>query len=174
MEKNKLFFRLWYYFRNGWSTYFAFILAAINTLTVTYYLAIDKVPVLQLIFPTFFQYVLIITLIGIPLLTIIGYIHYKKTDARRAEVDIGMETDPYRRRLIVNTESILKLNVEMVEMLLKILDNKKITEDEKNQIKQHRDKLEKHIATRTFNNLEDKEFVRKMQNLKDNNGEKTY
>ena len=30
-------FRAWFYFRNGWSLYFAFIFAAINTLTVTYY-----------------------------------------------------------------------------------------------------------------------------------------
>ena len=33
--KNNLGFRSWYYFRTGWSTYFAFILAALNTLTVT-------------------------------------------------------------------------------------------------------------------------------------------
>ena len=50
-------FRGWYYFRMGWSTYFAFIFAAVNTLTVTYYLAIEKVPTLMSIFPTFIQYV---------------------------------------------------------------------------------------------------------------------
>ena len=40
-------FRGWYYFRQGWSLYFAFILAAINTLTVTYYLAIENLPFLK-------------------------------------------------------------------------------------------------------------------------------
>ena len=40
----KLFSRLWYYFRTGWSTYFAFIFGALNTLVVTYYLAVEKVP----------------------------------------------------------------------------------------------------------------------------------
>ena len=51
--KRNLAFRAWYYFRMGWSTYFAFIFAAINTLTVTYFLAIDNYPFLQEIFPTF-------------------------------------------------------------------------------------------------------------------------
>ena len=74
-------FRGWYYFRMGWSTYFAFIFAAINTLTVTYYLAIEKVPSLVFIFPSFFQYVLILSGIGIPLLVLIGYAHFKRPKA---------------------------------------------------------------------------------------------
>ena len=53
MSKNNLGFRGWYYFRTGWSTYFAFILAAINTLTVTYFLAIENYPSLKSIFPQF-------------------------------------------------------------------------------------------------------------------------
>ena len=52
MQRN-LAFRAWFYFRNGWSTYFAFIFAAINTLTVTYFLAIERAPSLQAIFPSF-------------------------------------------------------------------------------------------------------------------------
>ena len=56
--KNNLGFRSWYYFRTGWSTYFAFILAALNTLTVTYYLAVEKIPVLNIIFPSFAYYIL--------------------------------------------------------------------------------------------------------------------
>ena len=70
-------FRGWYYFRMGWTTYFAFILAAINTLTVTYFLAIEKAPVLQEIFPTFVQYVLIVVSIGMPILIAVGYVHFK-------------------------------------------------------------------------------------------------
>ena len=57
-------FRAWFYFRQGWSTYFAFIFAAINTLTVTYYLAIENYPVLQEIFPTFGHYVITVIAIG--------------------------------------------------------------------------------------------------------------
>jgi hypothetical protein len=53
------------------------MLAALNTLTVTYYLAIEKYPLLQTIFPSFFQYVLIIVSIGVPLLILVGYAHWK-------------------------------------------------------------------------------------------------
>ena len=65
-------FRSWFYFRMGWGTYFAFIFAATNTLTVTYYLAIERIPTLVTIFPNFFQYILIISTIGVPLLIIVG------------------------------------------------------------------------------------------------------
>ena len=53
MAKKNLPFRAWYYFRQGWALYFAFVLSAINTLTVTYYLAIEKAPLLQNIIPSF-------------------------------------------------------------------------------------------------------------------------
>ena len=72
-------FRAWFYFRQGWSTYFAFVFAAINTLTVTYYLAIENYPFLKSIFPSFEQYIIIVVIVGIPLLIGIGYAHYKKT-----------------------------------------------------------------------------------------------
>ena len=87
MQRN-LAFRAWFYFRNGWSTYFAFIFAAINTLTVTYFLAIEKYPFLNDIFPTFIHYVIIVVSLGVPLLVIIGYIHFKRSSAIRSEADI--------------------------------------------------------------------------------------
>ena len=93
MGKNKG-FRSWYYFRMGWSTYFAFIFAAINTLTVTYFLAIEKVPSLEILFPNFIQYVLIVSGIGTPLLILVGYAHYKRSKAFKSEVDIIVETNP--------------------------------------------------------------------------------
>ena len=104
MRKQNTGFRAWFYFRMGWSTYFAFIFAAINTLTVTYFLAIENYPLLKEVFPTFLIYVIIITAIGIPLLTLIGYVHFKRTAARKAEVDIGYETNVYQARTLVNSE----------------------------------------------------------------------
>ena len=108
MNPSDLIFRAWYYFRNGWSLYFAFIFAAINTLTVTYFLAIENYPVLQSIFPSFLHYVVILSVTAIPLLILIGYVHWKKSGARKAEIDINYEVDPYRARTLVNSELILK------------------------------------------------------------------
>ena len=94
MGKN-LGYRGWFYFRIGWSTYFAFLFAAVNTLTVTYYLAIDNYPILKELFPALEQYVLFVIVIGVPLLVFTGYANYKKTRAFRSEVDIRIESNPY-------------------------------------------------------------------------------
>ena len=113
--KQNMGFRAWFYFRTGWATYFAFVFAAINTFTVTYFLAIENYPTLKAIFPSFEMYIIIIISIGIPLLVTIGFVHYKRTSARKAEVDIGMETNPYQIRLLVNTELLLKLNMRLMK-----------------------------------------------------------
>ena len=161
MTENSL-FRLWFYFRNGWSMYFAFIFAAINTLTVTYFLAIERAPALHAIFPTFFQYVLIVSLIGAPLLIGIGYAHYKRTKARKAEVDIGFETSTYQRRFIVNTEIILHLNLRLTEMLMKLTHGEKLTENEIKKIQAYKEDIENHIEQRTFTNEKDYQFFKKI------------
>ena len=161
MRENSL-FRAWFYFRNGWSMYFAFIFAAINTLTVTYFLAIERVPALQVIFPSFFQYVAIVSLIAVPLLIGIGYAHYKRTKARKAEVDIGFETSTYQRRFIVNTEIILHLNLRLTEMLMKLTHGEKLTENEIKKIREYKDNIENHIEQRTFTNEKDYQFFKKI------------
>jgi len=161
MTENSL-FRAWFYFRNGWSMYFAFIFAAINTLTVTYFLAIERAPALQLIFPSFFQYVAIVSLIGVPMLIGIGYAHYKRTKARKAEVDIGFETSTYQRRFIVNTEIILHLNLRLTEMLMKLTHGEKLTENEIKKIQAYKEDIENHIEQRTFTNEKDYQFFKKI------------
>ena len=153
-------FRAWFYFRNGWSMYFAFIFAAINTLTVTYYLAIEKYPDLHWIFPTFVHYVVIITAIGIPFLVLVGYVHYKRTAARKAEVDISYETDPYKARTLVNTEISIKLNLQLIDIVMKLSKNEKISDEKHEEIKKLYDELSKFLDDRTFKNKMDLKFLR--------------
>jgi len=159
--KNNLGFRSWYYFRMGWSTYFAFVFAAINTLTVTYYLAIEKYPVLKTIFPNFIQYVFIITVIGIPILVIIGYAHYKRTRAFQSENDILVESNPYQRRTIVNTEIILQINLKVIELLLKQSKNEQLTENELQELTALQGKLSEFVKSRTFTNNNDLSYLKK-------------
>ena len=125
-------FRSWYYFRMGWGTYFAFIFAAINTLVVTYYLAIERVPALLTIFPNFLYYVLIISSIGVPLLIIVGYIHYKRSAAFSAEADINVEAYPYWYKLPPgwNKEVVFPLYLQMINLMIKISKNEKLSTDE--------------------------------------------
>ena len=139
----KLPFRAWFYFRQGWGTYFAFILAAVNTLTITYYLAIEKAPILQEIFPTFTFYVLFAVSIGIPLLVLIGYIHYKKTPSYTSEADITVESYPYYYKLTpgFDKEVVFPLWMMMTKMMKKMLTEEKFTDEELKEI----DELQKKI-----------------------------
>jgi hypothetical protein len=153
-------FRAWFYFRNGWSLYFAFIFAAINTLTVTFYLAIEKYPNLNWIFPTFFHYILVVVSIGVPLLVIVGYIHYKRSSARKAEVDISYETDAYKARTLVNTEITIALNMKLLDIITKISKKEEIPNQEYQELEQLREKLVKNLRDRP--SLNDRTFKNKM------------
>ena len=161
MGQNKI-FRSWYYFRMGWSTYFAFIFAAINTLTVTYYLAIEKIPSLVVVFPTFVQYVLIVTSIGIPVLVVIGYIHFKRSKAFKSEVDIMVETNPYQRRSIVNTELLIEINLKLMEFLVRSSKDEKMNEQEIKDLMETNKIISEHMKKRTFSNDIDLIFLRKI------------
>ena len=147
-------FRGWFYIRMGWSTYFAFILAAINTLTVTYFLAIDNYPSLKIIFPSFEVYIFIIVTIGVPLLIFIGYSHYKKTKAFRSEVDVLIETNPWQRRNVVNTDIILRLNTNLIALILKLSKNVSSEEELKNVEKIQKEIIELVKNRSLFNNLD--------------------
>ena len=147
MEKN-LTFRGWFYFRTGWATYFAFIVAAVNALTVTFFLAIEKYPLLSVIFPTFFHYVVIVVSIGVPLLIIVGYVHYKRSKSFRAEQDILIETSPHIRRILQNTEVLLPSYLKITELIIKLSDNKKLTDNELEEVSKLQKLLNEHIKKR--------------------------
>lgn len=161
MRKN-IGFRSWFYFRTGWSMYFAFILSAINTLTVTYYLAVEKVPFLVEIFPSFIHYILIFVGIGVPILIITGYAHFKRTSARKAEVDISVETNPYMIRTLVNSEYILKLNLILSNTLLKIQSDQKLSDTEVKEISEIQNELNSFMKDRNVSKERDLDFFRKM------------
>ena len=141
-------FRGWFYFRQGWSVYFAFIFAAVNTLTVTYFLAIENYPVLKEIFPSFFHYIVIVVTIGIPCLVLIGYAHFKRTASFKAEADITIEANPHLRRILQNTEVLLPSYLALLELVVKLSKNEKLSEDDMNQISNLKNKLDEHIKER--------------------------
>ena len=158
--KNSPGFRGWFYFRMGWATYFAFIFAAVNTLTVTYFLAIENYPFLTIIFPSFIQYVLIITSIGVPLLVLIGYVHYKRTTAFRAESAVQAESNPYQRRNIVNITILVALTVKLNEMMLKMAKNEKLTSKEIEEIEKLQNEISTFTNERRFSNQKDLDYLR--------------
>ena len=160
-QKQRKGFRGWFYFRMGWSTYFVFILAAINTLTVTYFLAIDNYPTLKSIFPSFEQYALLMISVGIPLLIVVGYAHFKKTVAYKSEMDIMIESNPYIARNTVNSDLSLKLNLKLISLLLRMSNGEKIEKNEIDEIEKLHNEISKFIVERNFKNNLDIDFLKK-------------
>ena len=142
--------RSWFYLRTGWSVYFAFVFAAVNTLVVTYYLAIDNMPFLQGIFPTFAHYVITIILIGVPALIGSGYIHFQRTPAFKEESKIRVEGNRHDRRGILNGEVILLIVFRLNNLLVKKFNNKKLTEKELNEIYTLERKIQNYKNFRTL------------------------
>ena len=147
VEKN-LGFRGWFYFRTGWATYFAFIVSAINALTVTFFLAIENYPALNILFPTFFHYVIIVVGVGVPTLVLVGYIHFKRSKSYRAEQDILIETSPHTRRILQNTEVLLPAYLKLTQLMLKLSENKKLTNDQLEEVSKLQKQLSTHIDKR--------------------------
>ena len=151
-------FRGWYYLRMGFTAYFAFILAAINTLTVTYFLAIENYPELMAIFPSFEIYIVIITSVGIPTLIFVGYSHYKKTNVFKSEVDILVESNPILRRTTVNVDMNLRFNITLIDLILKLSKNK-VSEDELNDAKKIQNEIIDLIKNRSLSNELDMNYM---------------
>lgn len=143
----KLPFRSWYYFRIGWSTYFAFIFAAINTLTVTYYLAIENIPSLKDVFPSFTTYGISVAIVGIPLLVLFGYVHFKKSQGYKSEADVLAESNPYYFKLPPGWQKDVNFpfNLMLSKMILKIATNEKPSSEELEELKKIQKNIQKLI-----------------------------
>ena len=162
MVKNTV-FRSWYYFRMGYSSYFAFIFAAINMLTVTYFLAIDNYPILKEVFPTFAIYTMVAAGIGIPLLMGVGYFHFKRTPSYRSEAAINMESNPFVRRTLINSELTLEINRGLFALLLKMQKGEKINDETLEQMQKTQAEINKHVENRTIFGQEDLKLLKKLQ-----------
>jgi len=137
-------FRWWFYARQGYGIYFAMIFIAINTLTVTYFLAIEKAPFLKAIFPTFPIYVVIILAIGLPLLVMTGFIHYKKIPAYKSEAEVHTVNNPYAYKLPPGfwLEVIMPYFLAQSKLLTKLSKNEKVTDEELSKIYDLQKKME--------------------------------
>ena len=143
-------FRSWFYFRTGWSVYFAFIFAAINTLVVTYYLAIENIPFLREVFPTFTYYVVTAVLVGIPILVTVGYIHFKRSAGFKSETDVAIETNPHARRTLLNTEAIVTSYLFSNELMMKMLKDEKLTDEEIKKLTKLQEKIREYSKHKTL------------------------
>jgi len=164
--KENMGFRGWFYFRQGWSTYFAFIFAAINTIVVTYYLAIENIPALKLVFPSFYVYLITTASIGIPLLIFIGYAHQKKTSSYKAEADIYYESNPHTSRMYNNIELLLQLNLKLVNLLLLDYEKNNVFNEKLDDLIKLKNEIETYFNQRKGNKQIDIALFKKFANVK--------
>ena len=150
VRKKSTSFRAWFYFRTGWAVYFAFLFAAVNTLVVTYYLAIENIIFLQQIFPTFGHYVIAVIIIGIPALVGAGYIHFKKSPGFKSEADISIESNPHARRQLLNSEAIIAAYLFSNDLMMKMLKDEKLTDEEIIKFTELQEKIKSHFKKRTI------------------------
>ena len=101
-----------------------------------------------MIFPTFFHYVVVVVCIGVPVLVLVGYVHFKRSKSYRAEADIGIETNPHFRRMLLNTEVLLPSYLKLIELVAKLSEDKKLTDKELEEISKLQKKLNEHIDKR--------------------------
>lgn len=127
---------------------------------MTYYLVIEKAPALKELFPSFVQYVLITCAVGIPVLITMGYMHWKRSAARKAEIDISYETDPYKARTLVNTEILLKMNMQLLQILLNTSISQQLSKEEIQQIKKTQQDIAEFLEKRSFSNKLDLRYIK--------------
>jgi hypothetical protein len=137
-------FRAWYYFRTGYSTYLAFMIATVNTMVTVYYLAIKNIPDLQIIFPSFTVWVLFVVFAIAPLAVFVGWLHMKRSPAYRSEMDVTMEANPYYYKLPPGywREALVPAMLETIRLNLKVMSREPLTEEEKNSLRDLQAKLQ--------------------------------
>ena len=105
-------------------------------------------PILKEVFPSFLHYIAIVPMVGIPLLILIGYVHFKRTASFKAESDINIEANPHWRRILINTEVLLPSYLKLLDLIVKLSKNEKLSEDDMNQISTLKNELDEHIKKR--------------------------
>ena len=137
------FFRIWFYFKTGYQQYFAFVFAAINTMIITYFLAIERAPILKEIFPTFGYYAMVVITIGIPILIITGLLHFKRIPAYKSEQEVAVESNPYQYKLPPGwwLHVLMPYCFISSKYLTKLAKNEKFSEEDFKAMKELQDKM---------------------------------
>ena len=144
VSKKRTGFRAWFYLRMGYSVYWAFLFMGINTLTVTYYLAIERAPFLKEVFPSFLHYAIFLIIIAIPILVLTGFIHFKKLPGYKSEAEVSVESNPYTYKVPPGWMKHVFVPYYLVttKYLVKIANNEKLNEDDIKEITVLQKKME--------------------------------
>jgi hypothetical protein len=132
MNKKTTGFRLFYYFRIGYGTYLAMFIGVINVLTTTYFLAGKNIVWLQKIFPNFESYIFSCIAIGMPIVILAGWLHFKKIGTYTQEVAISQQYSPYNYKFPpgFNKEIFGPAYLAILQLNIKRINGEKLTTEE--------------------------------------------
>ncbi|GEM_PF-5654340 len=118
-------FRILYYMRIGFATYFAFVLSAITAITTSYFLVVLNVPFLYQLFPNFTSFALVSVGTGAPVIAYVGYAHFRKWKAYESQMDIDVENNPWNKKAVAGkeTEVYIPAGLVMIRSQRKLLEN---------------------------------------------------
>lgn len=113
-------------------------------MVTVYYLAIDNLPVLESIFPSFTIWAIFIVFTVGPLAVLAGWLHLKRSPAYRSEADVSVEANPYYYKLPPGywREALAPAMLELLRLNVKVLNKETLTEAEINSLKDLQQKLQ--------------------------------
>jgi hypothetical protein len=160
MKIQDIVFRSWYYLQLGWQVYFSIVFAFVNMITILYAFVINDSIILQDLFPTYLIFAIFISIL-IPTISIIfGYKHFK-SGARRAEVDILHEVNPYFTRRTVNSQLMLQTYLILNKLILKKNNSEKLTENEYTSLSNEIGIIKNLLESRNMSNKMDLSYIKK-------------
>ena len=109
----------------------------------TYYLAIEKISSLKSIFPSFEYYFFVFVIVGIPLLVLIGYLHFKRTSGFASEMEISVESNPYTYKIRPGYDTVVLFPFLLLftKSMIKYSQNNSLTKEEIEQLRELQAKM---------------------------------
>jgi hypothetical protein len=116
-------FRAWFYFRQGYNLYLAFLIGFASNIIVLYRLGVSDIGWLHDIFPSLTVFVIVGLVVAIPVGILAGLYHMKRTAAFAADASVQTEANPYIYKTIGKEKEVfIPLWVLTVRGLAKILE----------------------------------------------------
>ena len=94
-RKAPFLFRLWYYIRVGFGEYLNFTLSILNTIILVYAFVVSNASDMPSFFASFRNFLILGILTVVPGAILLGWLHFKRIPAFKAEADLMVEANPY-------------------------------------------------------------------------------
>ncbi len=116
-------FRAWFYFRQGYNLYLAFLIGFASNIVVLFRLGVEPNKSLLGIFPSLGIFTAVGLLVAIPVGILAGLYHMKRTGAYAADASVATEANPYVYKTIGKEKEVfLPLWILTARGLAKLLE----------------------------------------------------